>query len=82
VEKVVVGLVRAVAAPVEKATDELEKAAVGWRSGGEGGRRAAERRVEKEEGGRPRSGTVEMLAVEPPATVENAEAAQLCGDFF
>jgi hypothetical protein len=38
VEKAMAGLARAVAAQVEKATDELEKVAVGQRRGGEGGR--------------------------------------------
>jgi hypothetical protein len=38
------GLVRAVAAPVEKAADKLEKAAAGQRRGGEGGRQADRRR--------------------------------------
>jgi hypothetical protein len=32
--------------------------------------------MKREEGGRPRSGVVEMLVVGPPATVENAVAAR------
>jgi hypothetical protein len=49
--------------------------------------------MEREEGGWLRSSTVEMLAVGPPTTVENSEAAwrsvvtakrvrSSCGDFF
>jgi hypothetical protein len=41
VEKAVAGLARAGTAPVEKGAGELEKAAVGRRHGGEGGRRVA-----------------------------------------
>ena len=55
-----------------------------WRVGG---------MVEREEGGQPRSGMVEMLAVRPPAAVENSEAERRsavaakrvrssCGDFL
>lgn len=43
VEKAVAGLARAGTAPVEKGAGELEKAAVGRRHGGEGGRRATGR---------------------------------------
>ena len=62
---------------MEKAANELEKAVAGQRREGEGGRRAADRRnLERDQGGCPRSGMVEMLAVGPPATVGNAEAAR------
>jgi hypothetical protein len=71
VEKAVAGPTRVVAAPVEKAVGELQKAAVGQRRGGEGGRGQPGSAMKRDQGGRPRSGTVEMLAVGPP-TVEAA----------
>jgi hypothetical protein len=56
----VAGPARAIVAPVEKAASEED--------GQPGGA------MERDQGGRPCSGTVEMLAIEPPTTVENAEA--------
>ena len=72
----------------------MEKAVAVWRELSLLRRRRPRRArgaMEREEGGRSFSGTEEMLAVEPPAVVENDEAARQpmvrcdcssCGDLF
>jgi hypothetical protein len=72
-------LARAVTALVEKAASKLEKTAAGRRRGGEreGGQRGGA--MERDQGGRPLSGTVEILAVEPRSTWRTRGGAAECG---
>jgi hypothetical protein len=66
------GPAQAVVALVEKMGGDLEKTTVGGRRSGEEGGQLGDA-MEKDQGGLPRSRTVEMLAVGPTVVVENAE---------
>jgi hypothetical protein len=59
------GPARAIAAPVEKAVSELQKATVGQSRGGERGRGQPGGAIERDQGRWQRSGTMEMLVVGP-----------------
>jgi hypothetical protein len=77
VEKAATDLMRVVTAPVEKAVRALEKVVTDGRRGGDGGGPWwAGGAMEMEEGGRLRSGAVEMPAAGHSDVMQNTEAVR------